>query len=112
MKEPAGCRLFKVNCNAQAICYNELMEFTFLPHAIEEKQEREIPLQVVLEVLHHPQEITTAQKGRSAYQSIVEINGKPYIVRVIVEPNGEVVTLYRSSKVSKYQGESHEENTD
>jgi len=92
--------------------YNETMDFTFLPHAIEEMQEREIPLQVVLEILHHPQEINAAKKGRSAYQSVVEINGKPYIVRVIVEPNGEVVTLYRSSKVSKYQGENHEENTD
>ena len=84
------------------------MDFTFLPHAIEEMQEREIPLQVVLEVLHHPEEITPAKKGRSAYQSIVEINGKPYIVRVIVESTGEVVTIYRSSKVSKYRSESDE----
>jgi len=97
---------------AQVICYNEMMDFTFLPHAIEEMQARQIPLQVVLEVLHHPQEIMTAQKGRLAYQSVVEINGKPYIVRVIVEPSGEVVTLYRSSKINKYQGESYEENTD
>ncbi len=102
----------KAGCRTHAFCYNEVMDFTFLPHAIEEMQEREIPLHVVLEVLHHPEEIIPANKGRSAYQSVVEINGKPYIVRVIVEPNGEVVTLYRSSKVSKYQGESHEENTD
>jgi hypothetical protein len=80
------------------------MDFTFRPHAIKKMQEREIPLQVVLEVLNHPQEILPANEGRSAYQSVIDINGKPYIMRIIVEPSGEVVTIYQSSKVSKYQG--------
>ena len=88
------------------------MNFTFKPHAIEQMQEREIPLQVVLEVLNHPEEITLAKNCRHTYQSIVQINGKPYIVRAIVDPDGIVVTVYRSSKVSKYQGENDEEDSD
>ena len=84
------------------------MNFTFLPHAIEQMEEREIPLQVVLEILNHPEEIVAAKYNRTAYQSVVEINGKPYIVRVFVEPDGAVVSIYRSSKISKYQGKSDE----
>ena len=88
-----------------------MMDFTFTPHALKNMQERNVPLQVVLDVLNDPQEIVPEKKGRSSYQSIIEINGKPYLLRVIVEPNGEVVTVYQTSKVSKYQGDSHEENT-
>ena len=81
------------------------MDFKFSPHAVEELEERAIPLQVVMIVLNHPDQITSEQKGRSAYQAEVEINGKAYIVRAIVEPDGTVVTVYRTSKVTKYRRE-------
>lgn len=71
-------------------------------------QERKIPLQVLLEILNHPEEIVPAKYNRSAYQSVIEINGTPYIIRVFVEPDGTVVSIYRSSKISKYQGKSDE----
>jgi len=82
------------------------MDFTFTPHAMDEMAERDIPLYVVLIVLGFPQAILPEQKGRNAYQSEVEINGKTYIVRAIVEPDGTVVTVYRTSKVRKYKGKS------
>jgi hypothetical protein len=52
------------------------MEFTFTPHALEEMQARSIPLQVVLTVLNHPEQIIPEKKGRSGYQSEVIINNK------------------------------------
>jgi len=78
------------------------MEFTFTPHALEEMQERNIPLQVVLTVLNDPEQIVPEKKGRSGYQSEVIINNKPYLLRLIVEPDGTVITLYRTSKITKY----------
>ena len=75
---------------------------------MEQMQEREIPLQVILEILNHPEEIAPAKYNRSAYQSVVKINGKPYIVRAFVESDGTVVSIYRSSKISKYRGKSNE----
>ena len=37
------------------------------------------------------------------YQSKVEINRKPYLVRVMVnETTAKVVTVYRTSKINKY----------
>jgi len=84
------------------------MNFTFTPHAIEQMQDREIPFQVILEILNHPEEIVPAKYNRTAYQSVVQINGKPYIVRAFVESDGTVVSIYRSSKISKYQGKNDE----
>ncbi|MBZ0288621.1 MAG: hypothetical protein K8I30_13470 [Anaerolineae bacterium] len=68
-------------------------------------QERAIPLQVVMAILNDPEQIVEEQKSRQAYQSDVEINGKTYVVRLIVEADGTVVTVYRTSKVKKYRGE-------
>jgi len=81
------------------------MEFKFTPHAIEEMQERGIPLQVIMAILNTPEQIIEEQKNRQAYQSDVNINGQPYIVRLIVEADGTVVTVYRTSKVKKYRGD-------
>jgi hypothetical protein len=81
------------------------MEFKFSPHAVEEMEERAIPLQIVLTVLNHPEQITSEQSECHGYQTEVSINGKPYLVRVIVESDGTVVTLYRTSKISKYRSE-------
>ena len=82
------------------------MEFKFAPHAVGEMQNRDIPLQVVLMILNEPEQILPEQKDRSAYQSEVEINGKRYIVRAIVEADGTVVTVYRTSKIKKYGSEA------
>lgn len=81
------------------------MAFTFTPHAIEKMQKRGIPIQVVMAVLNAPDQITTERNDRRAYQGEVSINGQPYMLRVIVEADGEVVTLYRTSKIEKYRGD-------
>jgi hypothetical protein len=81
------------------------MAFTFTSHAIENMEERNIPLQVIMAVLNDPDQITPGKDGRKVYQSEVDINGKPYILRVIVEADETVVTIYRTSKIRKYKGE-------
>ena len=70
------------------------MDFTFTPHALEEMQERSIPIQTVLMVLNRPEQIVAAKGGRSAYQSELSINNKPYLLRLIIEPDGTVITMY------------------
>jgi hypothetical protein len=52
------------------------MEFKFTPHAIEEMEERGIPLQIVLTVLNNPEQITSEQNDRKAHQPEVTINNK------------------------------------
>ena len=51
-------------------------------------------------------QMTTERENRRAFQSEVVINNKPYILRVIVEGDELVVTLYLTSKVDKYRGET------
>jgi hypothetical protein len=82
------------------------MEFTFAPHALEQMQDRSIPLQVVLSVLDDPQQVVPAKNERNVYQSKVEMSDGEYLLRLIVEPDGTVVTLYLTSKIDKYWSES------
>jgi len=82
------------------------MDFTFTPHALEQIQKRGIPLQTVLTVLNEPEQIVPAKNERSAYQSKVEMSDGDYLLRLIVEPDGTVVTIYLTSKIEKYWSES------
>ena len=84
------------------------MDFTFLPHALEAMEERNIPMELVENVLNHPDEIVPEKKKRNSYQSIVQIRGKPFMIRVIVDQKGTVITVYRTSKVSRYRGNPNE----
>lgn len=78
------------------------MNFTFTPHAIKQIQRRGIPINVILIVLQEPDEIIPADNDRKVYQGIVEINGKTYILRAVIENESIVVTVYLTSKVNKY----------
>lgn len=73
-------------------------------HAQEEAERRGIPLDILDAVLRNPQQIVIAHTNRKAFQSQVEIEGKLYLVRVIVEETDPltVVTVYRTSKIEKY----------
>lgn len=82
------------------------MDFTFTPHALEQIQKRGIPLQTVLTVLNEPEQIVPAKNERSTYQSKVEMSDGDYLLRLIVEPDGTVVTIYLTSKIEKYWSES------
>ncbi len=57
------------------------MKFRFSSHAVEELEERAIPIQVIMTILNDPDQILPEKKG------------------------GTVDNDYRTSKLTKYQGE-------
>jgi hypothetical protein len=73
-------------------------------HAKEELERRGIPHEVLQAIMESPGQILDTHSERKAYQSKIEINGKLYVVRIIVELTDPltVVTAYRTSKVEKY----------
>jgi len=73
-------------------------------HAEEEAERRNITLEQIAAVMNAPQQILEAHSGRYTYQSQVEMDGKVYIIRVIVEATDPltIVTVYRTSNLNKY----------
>jgi len=64
-----------------------------------------VPFDVVEEVLRNPQQVVPAQGGLMARQSRVRLEGKQYLVRVVVTEQPDVtvvVTVYRTSRIAKY----------
>ena len=71
----------------------------------EELEKRKLPLSLLEEVLEAPEQKVPEVEEITCYQSRVEIDGKRYLLRVMV--NGTVsppvvVTVYRTSKITKY----------
>ena len=82
------------------------MSFRYSHHAQEEMARRGISQSMVDDVLANPQQIVDTPDGKKAYQSQVDFgSGRLFLLRAIVaedvEPN-LVVTIYRTSKISKY----------
>ena len=74
-------------------------------HVKQEMESRGIPLAVVESVLAAPAQKVPEHGDVVCYQSKVEINQKPYLVRVMVNETAtppKVVTVYRTSKINKY----------
>jgi hypothetical protein len=62
-------------------------------------------MDVVLEVVSGPEQTIEVRPGRAVMQSRTTQGGRVYLVRVFVDTDrhpAEVVTVYRTSKVSKY----------
>jgi hypothetical protein len=82
------------------------MTFQISRHAQEEMARRGIPQHVLTDVLDHPQQVVPTPDGKKAYQSQVDFGGgRRFLVRVIVAEDVDpplVVTVYRTSKISKY----------
>ncbi len=81
------------------------MKSVFSKHVKEEMERRGIPLAVVESVLAAPGQKVPEHGDVVCYQSKVEINRKPYLVRVMVNATAtppKVVTAYRTSKINKY----------
>jgi hypothetical protein len=74
-------------------------------HVQQEMTRRGIPLAVVESVLAAPAQKASEHGDVVCYQSKVEINRKLYLVRVMANEKAtpqKVVTVYRTSKISKY----------
>lgn len=68
-------------------------------------QRRGIGREVVLQVKSGPEQTIDVRPGRVVMQSRTTQEGRVYLVRVFVDMDqhpAEVVTVYRTSKVSKY----------
>lgn len=80
------------------------MDFIISNHAAIEINRRNIRIEDIQQVLNSPQQIISARPGRKIYQSIVDMGGKQYLLRLIVDEENPpvLVTVYRTSKVQKY----------
>ena len=82
-----------------------ITEYVCTPHAEFEMQRRGIGREVVLQVMSGPEQTIDVRPGRVVMQSRTTQEGRVYLVRVFVDMDrhpAEVVTVYRTSKVSKY----------
>ena len=81
------------------------MNYELSAHVQREMERRRIPLAIVEAVLASPGQRVAEQGDVVCYQSKVEINHRLYLVRAMVNETAKpakVVTVYRTSKISKY----------
>lgn len=88
-------------------------DFIITPHAKFEMRRRKLEEETIRQVLSAPEQRVDVRRGRIVLQSRI-LMGDParmYLIRVVVDVDrqpAEVVTVYRTSKVSKYWEEKHE----
>ena len=79
--------------------------YVFTAHARFELARRGISEDLVRRVLAAPEQRLIVRPGRAILQSRTMIEGRMYLVRVVVDVDrqpAEVVTVYRTSKVARY----------
>jgi len=82
-------------------------EYEIAPHAAFEMQRRGLSEEMVRAVLAWPEQRLDVRPGRVVFQSRIPVGdpARTYLVRVFVDVDrhpAEVVTVYRTSKISKY----------
>lgn len=77
------------------------MPYRFTAHALARIAERRIPSEWLDAVLDAPQRVVPAQPPREERQCVFERDGKPVLLRVIVEGD-LVITAMLTSKLDKY----------
>ena len=79
-------------------------EIIISKHALEQMKLRNISEVDVLDIIANPENII-AQDGLKVYQKVLLIDSKSYLFRIfvndLISPN-LLVTVYRTSKISKY----------
>lgn len=88
-----------------------ISDFVLSDHAVEEMQLRRINRAIVAAVLAAPEQRFAIRQGRDVFQARRYVGGREYLVRVFVDVNETpptVVTVYQTSKVSKYWRSSNE----
>ncbi len=70
------------------------MNYRLTDHAEQEMVRRDIPRSVVEALLNSPEHIVEVEEGRKAYQSLVDFEGKMYVVRAIVEHEDPICCRY------------------
>lgn len=80
------------------------MRYRLSLHAQAQIEQRKLPLQLVQIVLESPQQIVESD-GAKVYQSQFDYNNKTQLLRVVVNDRADpalVITIYVTSKISKY----------
>ncbi len=80
-------------------------EYVITDHAAMEMDRRNISPELVREVLEKLEQRLVVREGREVFQSRKWIKGKRYLIRIFVEVDrspAEVVTAYRTSRITKY----------
>ncbi|MEK7795428.1 MAG: DUF4258 domain-containing protein [Candidatus Hydrogenedentota bacterium] len=81
------------------------MAFYLSGHALQELRRRGIPRDLLESVVTAPEQVTPERGTMVCYQSRVVMEGRPYLLRAIVDVTKQpmvVVTVYRTSKIAKY----------
>jgi hypothetical protein len=66
---------------------------------------RGISREILMQVVHHPEQRFPQRQGRHIFQSRVMLGSKPWLVRVVVDVDRsppEIVTVYRTSNIHRY----------
>jgi len=83
-----------------------MSDFVFSEHSVQEMKRRSISQEQVEEVMRNPQQKVIGKHQRMIYQSqITTEEGKPYLIRVVVDQEVMpivVITVYITSKIQKY----------
>ena len=80
-------------------------DYVITDHATTELEHRRLSTEIIDAVLRNPEQRLEVRSGRVVLQSRIQESGSEYLVRVFVDIDrapAEVVTAYRTSKVSKY----------
>jgi len=81
------------------------VRFHFSKHVLEELEARKIARALVDQLLQAPEQKVPEVEGITCFQSRVDIGGKQYLLRVMVNDRVDppvVVTVYRTKKITKY----------
>jgi hypothetical protein len=81
------------------------LNFSISKHAVVEMARRQISLEQLESLMNHPDQIMEAHGGLVCYQGLSTKNGKPGLLRVIINDASNpknIVTIYRTTKIKKY----------
>ncbi len=75
------------------------------PHAQKQLNERQIPAEIVKDILHYPGQVLDSYKNRKIAQDVINHNKEQFLIRVVFEEHRDtidVVTVYLTKKIAKY----------
>ncbi|WP_415062356.1 DUF4258 domain-containing protein [Bdellovibrio sp.] len=86
----------------------EAVFYIFSKHAEEELRRREIPEDLAISVLLHPEQIVDGYNGTKVFQSCVVFpNRRLYLLRIVVNVKASpilIITAYKTTQLKKYWG--------
>ena len=85
------------------------MNYVLTAHAREEMSRRQIKPEWVGQVMRQPEQKLPGSGNRMVFQGCIEAEGRRFLLRCVVEDWRDpavIVTVYRTTKIAKYGGQS------